>query len=103
MKTILITGGAGFVGSFLADELTARGHKVIIIDSLEEQVHHGKKPDYLNPNCEYHWGDCGDPALLRKILPRVDVVFHLAAIVGVGQSMYDIVRYVKGNSLVAAS
>ncbi len=102
MKNVLVTGGAGFIGSFLVDDLIQKGHKVVSIDSLEEQVHKGQKPSYLNPRCDYHWAKCSDRDLLRRVLPTIDVVVHLAAIVGVGQSMYEIARYTEGNTLATA-
>ena len=102
MNKILVTGGAGFVGSFLIDALIERGHEVISIDSLEDQVHKGRRPLYLNPRCEYYWARCSDRDLLRRVLPTIDVVFHLAAIVGVGQSMYEIARYTEGNTMATA-
>src|SRR4051812_21811789 len=99
-KRILITGGAGFVGSHLADELLTQGYKVRAFDCLSEQVH-GKprtRPDYLNPDVELCVGDMGDRAALRSALKGVDAVFHLAAMVGVGQSMYEIANYTATNN-----
>jgi len=99
---ILVTGGAGFIGSHLVDALIKQGHAVRVLDNLEEQVHEGKKPSYLNSNAEYVWGDVRDVAMLRKILAGIEVVFHEAAAVGVGQSMYQIEKYVSANSLGTA-
>jgi len=93
---ILITGGAGFIGSHVADRLIKEGYHVIIYDYLEPQVHSGK-PDYLNPEAEFIEGDIRDRDMLRKVLHRVDAVSHQAAVVGVGQSMYEIERYVDIN------
>jgi len=90
---ILVTGGAGFIGSYIVDELIRQGIEVVVIDSLENQVHHGRKPSYLNKSAEYHWAPLSDAGLLAKVLPDVDGVCHQAALVGVGQSMYDIARY----------
>ncbi|HKR95216.1 MAG TPA: NAD-dependent epimerase/dehydratase family protein [Candidatus Angelobacter sp.] len=97
-KNILITGGAGFVGSHLTDALLASGHNVRIFDNLTEQVHHDGIPDYLSPDAEFVYGDVRDANALRRALSGIDVVFHLAAAVGVGQSMYEIERYMGTNT-----
>jgi dTDP-L-rhamnose 4-epimerase len=101
---ILITGGAGFVGSHLADELLARGYRVRALDDLSEQVHGpaAARPAYLDPEVELMVGDVRDPAAVRRALQGVDAVFHLAARVGVGQSMYEIARYTSVNNLGTA-
>ena len=97
-KQILITGGAGFVGSHLADGLLAAGHSVRILDDLTPQVHGDGPPDYLAPGAELVVGDVRDPNVLRDVLRGVDVVYHFAAAVGVGQSMYEISRYMSVNT-----
>ncbi len=97
-KQILITGGAGFVGSHLADGLLAAGHSVRILDDLTPQVHPAGRPDYLSPDVELVVGDVRDPNRLREVLTGVDVVYHFAATVGVGQSMYEIARYMSINT-----
>lgn len=97
-KQILITGGAGFVGSHLADQLLREGHSVRVLDNLTPQVHGGRAPSYLSPEVELQVGDVRDPAAVRRALDRVDVVFHFAAAVGVGQSMYEISRYMSTNT-----
>jgi dTDP-L-rhamnose 4-epimerase len=97
-KQILITGGAGFVGSHLADGLLRAGHRVRILDDLTPQVHQGSAPDYLSSQVELVVGDVRDPNRLREVLAGVDVVFHFAAAVGVGQSMYEISRYMSINT-----
>jgi dTDP-L-rhamnose 4-epimerase len=95
---ILVTGGAGFIGSFLTDELVRQGHKVTIYDNLEEQVHHGTVPTYINPEAQFIKADICDANTLDKALKNIDIVFHEAAMVGVGQSMYQIEKYTKVNT-----
>ena len=97
-KQILITGGAGFVGSHLADGLLAAGHRVRVLDDLTPQVHQHGRPDYLSADVELIVGDVRDPNLLREVLTGVEVIFHFAATVGVGQSMYEISRYMSVNT-----
>ncbi len=98
-KQILITGGAGFVGSHLADGLLAAGHSVRVLDDLTPQVHeNGQRPEYLSKDVELIVGDVRDPNRMREVLQGVDVVFHFAATVGVGQSMYEISRYMSVNT-----
>lgn len=99
---ILVTGGCGFIASHLVDELVKQNHEVVVLDSLEPQVHQDKKPDYLNPKVKYIYGDIRNKELLRHILEDIDVVFHEAAAVGVGQSMYQIEKYVSINTLGTA-
>ncbi|HEV2325983.1 MAG TPA: NAD-dependent epimerase/dehydratase family protein [Terracidiphilus sp.] len=95
---VLITGGAGFIGSHLADALLEAGHRVRILDALVQQVHDGRRPSYLSPDVELMIGDVRDPAAVRRALAGVEVIFHFAAAVGVGQSMYEISRYVGINT-----
>src|SRR3954447_1531616 len=99
-ETILITGGAGFIGSPLADELLAGGHRVRALDNLTPQVHGSDpaRPGYLDPEVELVHGDVRDAAAVRRSLLGVDAVVHLAARVGVGQSMYEIDEYVSVNT-----
>ena len=101
-KQILITGGAGFVGSHLADGLLKAGHSVRALDDLSPQVHPAGPPDYLSPEVELIHGDIRDPNLLKEVLKGVDVIYHFAATVGVGQSMYEISRYMSVNTLGTA-
>ena len=102
-ELILITGGAGFIGSHLADELLARGYRVRALDSLVEQVHgDASRPDYLADDVELQVGDVRDRDALRRALDGVDSVVHLAARVGVGQSMYELAEYTSANSLGTA-
>lgn len=101
-QNILVTGGAGFIGSHLVDALVGRGHRVRILDSLVDQVHGGKVPEHLNTDAEFIQADVCDAEVVRAALDGIDVVYHQAAEVGVGQSMYEIVRYVKANDLGTA-
>jgi dTDP-L-rhamnose 4-epimerase len=100
---VLITGGAGFIGSHLADRLLADGHGVRALDSLDRQVHPaGERPDYLDADVELQAGDVRDRDAVRRALQDVDAVVHFAAAVGVGQSMYEIERYTSINAIGAA-
>ncbi|HEX8464833.1 MAG TPA: NAD-dependent epimerase/dehydratase family protein [Abditibacterium sp.] len=101
-KTVLITGGAGFVGSFVADELLRCGYRVRVLDALDAQVHGESAPTYLDPEVDLICGDIRDRDAVRRALRGVDAVFHLAALVGVGQSMYQIERYTSVNNLGTA-
>jgi len=96
---ILVTGGAGFIGSHLVDALIERGHDVRVLDLLVPQVHGNGTAQYLNPRAEFIHGDVCDPKTVQRCLQDIDAVFHEAAEVGVGQSMYEIDRYVKANDL----
>jgi dTDP-L-rhamnose 4-epimerase len=103
MQTILITGGAGFIGSHLADELLRAGHHVRVLDNLTPQVHeHRSRPSYLNRSVELLVGDVRDASAVRTALDGVSAVFHFAASVGVGQSMYRIADYTSNNNLGTA-
>lgn len=99
--TFLVTGGAGFIGRHLCRELQAHGHRVRALDSLIPQVHDGASAE-PPPGADFVVGDVRDRALLEQALDGVDGVFHLAAEVGVGQSMYEIARYVGANDLGTA-
>ena len=101
---VLITGGAGFVGSHLADELLARGYRVRALDNLAPQVHgpDARRPEYLAPEVELVVGDVRDAAAVRRAVQGVDAVVHLAAAVGVGQSMYELAHYTAVNNLGTA-
>jgi len=99
---ILVTGGAGFIGSFLVDKLVEEGHEVVILDNLEPQVHQGNVPAYLNKSAKFVQGSVLDYDLFKDTVSDVDVVFHEAAMVGVGQSMYQVRRYVGANVMGTA-
>jgi dTDP-L-rhamnose 4-epimerase len=97
---ILVTGGAGFIGSHLVDALVERGHRVRVLDALVSQVHEGEgRPEQLHPEAEFIKGDVCDRAAVERSLDGIDAVYHEAAEVGVGQSMYQIERYVRANDL----
>ncbi|MGH1588850.1 NAD-dependent epimerase/dehydratase family protein [Methylobacterium phyllosphaerae] len=98
-ESVLITGGAGFIGRHLSMELLRRGYHVRVLDSLIEQVHGGDRSDAaaLPPDVEFQPGDVRDGAAMSRALHGIDRVVHLAAEVGVGQSMYAVERYVSVN------
>jgi dTDP-L-rhamnose 4-epimerase len=104
MQKILITGGAGFIGSHLADHLLGRGYSVRALDVLSPQVHgdDARRPGHLDPEVELQIGDVRDAAAVRRAIDGVDAVIHLAACVGVGQSMYEIEKYTSVNGLGTA-
>jgi dTDP-L-rhamnose 4-epimerase len=96
---VLITGGAGFIGSHLGDELVRAGYRVRALDSLVEQVHGtSQRPVYLDDDIELVAGDVRNAEVVRGALEGVDAVFHLAARVGVGQSMYEPAEYTAANT-----
>ncbi len=101
---VLITGGAGFIGSHLAEELLLRGHQVRVLDNLSAQVHGRgqKRPSYLNADVELIVEDVRNPVAVREALRGVDAVYHFVAMVGVGQSMYELVRYTDVNNVGTA-
>ena len=97
-KKILITGGAGFIGSHLVDDLVEKGHDVTIFDSLLPQVHKdGKFPDYLPESVKLIKKDILDRMEFRTAIVETDVIYHLAARVGVVQSMYQIDNFTEVN------
>ena len=103
-KRVLITGGAGFIGSHLADELLRHGYRVRALDNLSPQVHGEgrRRPSYLSADVELQVGDVRDDAAVTKALEGADVVVHFAAAVGVGQSMYQVAEYTSVNNLGTA-
>ncbi len=100
IERVLITGGAGFIGSHLADALLAKGYRVRALDNLSEQVHGSSDefPSYLDPEVETCRGDVREKRDVERALAGVDAVFHFASAVGVGQSMYEIEKYVDVNN-----
>lgn len=95
---VLVTGGAGFIGSHLVDALVGGGHAAVILDNLDPQVHPGgKAPAWLNREAEFVHGDVRDRAKVQKALRGCSAVVHLAGAVGVGQSQYQIHRYSDVN------
>jgi dTDP-L-rhamnose 4-epimerase len=98
-QTVLITGGAGFIGSHLADELLRNGYRVRALDSLVEQVHGGaERPAYLDPEVDLVPGDVRDKEAVIDAVEGADAVVHFAARVGVGQSMYEPAAYSSANT-----
>ena len=99
---VLVTGGAGFIGSHIVEQLLERGYRVRVLDSLVEQVHGPLGPRYVSKEADFIRGNVNDVDVLRRALKDVSVIIHDAAEVGVGQSMYEIVRYVAGNTVATA-
>ena len=99
-RRVLVTGGAGFVGSHLVDALLARGDSVRILDNLDPQVHGPARrvPPWVPADAELVAGDVRDADAVRRSLRGVEIVYHLAAAVGVGQSMYQVADYTAVNT-----
>lgn len=99
MVNILVTGGAGFIGSHLVNDLIVKGYKVRVLDNLHSQIHGAdfQLPDCFSKEAEFIFGDIEDRKILKYALKDVGLVFHLAAETGVGQSMYEAERYTKTN------
>src|SRR5579884_2042761 len=99
-QQILVTGGAGFIGSHLCEELLDSGYRVRVIDNLATQVHgpDRRRPAYLNREVELLVEDIRNPEAVRRALKGVDAVFHFVAVVGVGQSMYELTHYTSVNN-----
>ena len=98
-RSVLVTGGAGYIGSHLVDRLIALGYDVTVLDSLEPQVHRsGTWPSYANSGARYVRGDVRDRAVFEPLILASDAVVHFGAAVSVGQSMYQIDRYVDVNT-----
>src|SRR3989338_9621492 len=103
-KRVLVTGGAGFIGSFIVDKLVEQGNDVTIFDNIEPQVHpNGKIPTYLNKKANFIKGDMKDYNAVKEMIKDAEIILHKAAMVGVGQSMYQIKRYVEANTLGTAN
>ena len=99
IRNVLVTGGAGYIGSHLVDRLVAREYTVTVLDNLEPQVHRsGTWPSYANPAVRYVRGDVRDRAVFEPLVLEADAVVHFAAAVSVGQSMYQVDRYVDVNT-----
>ena len=94
---VLVTGGAGFIGSHIVDRLIKDGHEVSILDNLEPQVHQETFPDCLNGSAKFFKGSVLDYNLLKTLVAEAEIVFHEAAMSGAGQSMYQVRRYVNAN------
>ncbi|MCD4708689.1 MAG: GDP-mannose 4,6-dehydratase [Candidatus Sabulitectum sp.] len=103
-KSVLITGGAGFIGSHLGDFFLSKDYEVKAFDNLDPQVHgeNASRPGYLNSEIELIVGDVRDTESFAKALKPADILVHFAAAVGVGQSMYEITRYTSINTMGAA-
>ncbi len=99
IRDILVTGGAGYIGSHLVDALVARDYHVTVLDNLEPQVHRsGTWPSYANPKAKYVQGDVRDRSVFEPLVLGAQAVVHFGAAVSVGQSMYQIDRYVDVNT-----
>jgi dTDP-L-rhamnose 4-epimerase len=98
---ILVTGGAGFIGSHIVDELVAAGHEVRVLDCLLAAAH-GHRPDYLNVGAEFVEGDVRDACVVDAALDGVDAVCHQAAMVGLGENIVDVEDYASHNDLGTA-
>jgi dTDP-L-rhamnose 4-epimerase len=105
MANVLVTGGAGFIGSHLVDALVERGHQVVAFDNLDPAAHPqpAEWQGYANAKCKYILGDVRDKEALRRAMDGIEVVFHHAAAVGSGISMIDVRRFVDVNSLGTAN
>ena len=100
---VLVTGGAGFIGRQICRELLKRGYEVRVLDALIEQVHEGgQRPADLPKDLEFRHADIRDGDAVAEALKGVDGVIHLAAEVGVGQSMYEVERYTSTNDVGTA-
>lgn len=100
---VLVTGGAGFIGSHLVDGLLASGAEVRVLDNLLEQAHPTGEPRHVSKDAEFVLGDIRDRAAVDAALEGVEVVYHLAGMVGNGQSMFDVQRYVDVNATGTAT
>ncbi len=101
MRRVLVTGGAGFIGSHIVDQLVARGDEVVVVDNLDPAAH-GGRPAYLNAGARYEWADLRSPGVWAKLLAGVDAVCHQAGKVGLGVDFGDCDHYVEHNDLAWA-
>lgn len=99
---VLVTGGAGFVGSHVVDALVADGADVRVLDSLLSTAHSGR-PDYLNPGAEYVFADLRDVDAIERCLDGVTAISHQASMVGLGTDLGDVRDYVEHNDLGTAT
>jgi dTDP-L-rhamnose 4-epimerase len=102
-ERVLVTGGAGFIGSHLVDRLVEAGYGVRVLDALLPQIHGDGVPTFMNREAEFRRGDVRDPEAVRNAISDVDVIVHFAAAVGVGQSMYEVAHYASVNVLGTAT
>jgi dTDP-L-rhamnose 4-epimerase len=99
IRHVLVTGGAGYIGSHLVDALVTREYRVTVLDNLEPQVHRsGTWPSYANPKARYVRGDVRDRSVFEPLVLEADAVVHFGAAVSIGQSMYQVDRYVDVNT-----
>jgi dTDP-L-rhamnose 4-epimerase len=99
---LLVTGGAGFIGSHVVDMMVGHGHDVVVLDALLPSAHSGP-PQYLRPEVRYRWGDLRDRDLVEACLHGVDAVCHQAAMVGLGVDFGDVAAYVAHNDAGTAA
>lgn len=99
---VLVTGGAGFIGSHVVDALIEAGHAVRVVDRLHPQAH-ARRPDHVRNEVEYHWDDLADPDVAAPAVDGIEAVCHQAAMVGLGVDFDDVTGYVHDNDLATAS
>jgi dTDP-L-rhamnose 4-epimerase len=99
---VLVTGGAGFIGSHIVDALVAADHEVVVVDCLHSSAHHSQ-PDNLDPRVDYHWNDVKDRDTMGVLVRGVDAICHQAAMVGLGVDFGDVIDYVSENDLGTAT
>lgn len=101
-RRVVVTGGAGFIGSHLVDQLCADGHEVVVVDNLDPAAHDGP-PEWLHPDATYLFDDVRDPDVWARVLPGADAVSHQAAKVGLGVDLADVRDYVDANDVGTAT